>query len=174
METVDIWGMVESFDCPQFVKDPEATITLLCFEPDFIALQPVSFDGMTSASQDQAIYVDYEGSIETGILLKLRVNRELKGFEIHQIADDDTLRILEFAKSPLIAGDILELSTISGAKRASLYRGGYSANRVSVLYGVQTSSNWINLYPGANYIRVYAEGAPVPFTIEYTNKYGGL
>jgi hypothetical protein len=35
-------------------------------------------------------------------------------------------------------------------------------------------STWINFFPGTNYIRVYADGAAIPFTIEYTTKLGGL
>lgn len=167
--TVDIQGKVEAFDCPMFSKDIEATITILCMEPDFFNPVPVNVEGFTT-SGDEEFLINYDGSIETGIEFRIDADRALPQFTIYHRPVDNVVRSLEF-DSDLLAGDSLSIITIPGRKSVFLTRLGAIS---SVLYGVSPYSNWITLYPGPNFIRVHAEGAPVPFSIEYTKKYGGL
>lgn len=166
---VDIYGRVESADAPLFAKDPEATISLLCYDPDFYDPLGIVLSG-NSTSDTSEFATTYDGSVETGFVFKAMVNRDLPELTIYNRTPDGTMTSLQFIGS-LSAGDVLTISTVSGAKGAYLTRAGSDS---SVLYGVSPYSNWINLFPGLNYIRVYAEGAAVPYTIEYTNKYGGL
>ena len=59
--TVDIQGRVESFDSPQFTKEPSATISILCFEPDFYDPNPnVIFENSVSTTATRRI--EYSGS----------------------------------------------------------------------------------------------------------------
>lgn len=166
---VDISGRVESFDSPRFAKEPDATISILCFNPDFIAPVPVVISGNTTASTN-VLNIPYNGTVETGVVFRMNVNRDLQGFMLHNMPVDDVSRALQFI-APLVAGDVLEISTVSGAKGATLTRDGQTR---SILYGISPYSDWINLYPGNNEFRVYAEGATIPYTLEYTTKYGGL
>lgn len=166
---VEIYGRVESFDCPIFTKEPEATISVICHLPDFYTPEPVVVSGNTTDTTDEFV-INYEGTVETGIVFKMGANRIVDEFAIYHRPSDDTLKSMEFV-SPLSAGDELTISTVSGAKGATLTRENSDS---SILYGVSPYSNWISLSPGPNYIRVHAEGLAVPFTIEYTNKYGGL
>lgn len=166
---VDIYGRIETFDCPLFSKEPEATISLICHQPDFYNPEPVIIEGLTTSDSTEFL-INYQGTVDSGILFKLEVDRTLPEFTIFHRPADDTLRSLAFIKT-LSAGDVLDISTVAGAKGATLIRNG---NGTPFLYGVSPYSNWITLSPGPNYIRVYAEGAPVPYTIEYTDKYGGL
>lgn len=166
---VDISGRVESFDCPMFVKDPEATISLLCLLPDFYSPSPKIVEGFTT-SQAVNTTINYGGTIETGIKFKIQPNRTLSDFIIEHRHENGLLGLLDF-EATLGAGDMLELSTVSGAKGAWVTNGG---TRNSILYGIAPYSNYINLFPGMNTIRVYAEGVAIPYTIEYTDKFGGL
>lgn len=166
---VDIYARVESFDSPSFTKEPEATISLICHQPDFYVPTPVVLSGMTVADSTEFI-IDYEGSVETGILISMLLERDLSEFVVHHRPADGSNRSLQFSE-PLLAGDILDISTVSGQKGAIRTRGGLPE---SVLYGVSPYSNWITLFPGPNAIRVYSEGAPVPFLIEYTTKIGAI
>jgi hypothetical protein len=167
--TVEIYGRVESFESPSFTKDPEATISLICHQPDFYNPVSVVLEGDTVADISEFL-VSYEGTVESGVVITLTVDRDLADFTVYHRPSDGVTRVLEFVE-PLIAGDILKISTISGAKYATRTRAGLTE---SVLYGVSPYSNWINLFPGPNNLRVYAEGAPVPYTIEYTDKFGGI
>lgn len=168
-DAVDIYSKVESCFAPLFVQEPVATISLLCHQPDFYIPTPVVISGFTVATPTE-IQVDYEGSIETGITLTMTLNRNLNSFTIYHRSSDNSLRSLEF-NEPLLSGDKIVLSTVSGSKGATRTRAGSIS---SVLYGITPISNWINLFPGTNFIRVYAEGAALPFTIEYNTKIGGL
>lgn len=166
---VDISGMVETIIAPLFVAEPEATISVLCFDPDFYTPVPVVIEAVTTEGSDE-IVIDYDGDIETGIRLRLEVHRDLSDFAMHHRLPDGTVRTLTFI-SPLIANDSLDISTVSGDKWAQLLRQGVTE---SVLYGISPYSSWIELFPGRNHIRVFAEGAGLPYTIDFTNKYGGL
>lgn len=167
--TVDILGRVESFDSPLFAKEPEAEISMLCYDPDFIDLVPVELTGSTTSTSTETL-VEYEGTVETGIQFVLNVDRELTDFTFYHRPPDGSLRSLEFS-APLEAGDVLTISTLSGAKGATLSRSGTDS---PILYGISPQSNWIEFSKGDNHIRVYAEGVGVPFEIGYTPRYGGL
>ena len=169
--TVDIEGRVETFDAPKFMKDPTAKISVLCFDPDFFTPDLVILPGNTVSTSTETTHI-YPGSVETGFVFKLMPNRDVSEFTIYHRPADDSLRSLEFqSPTPMISGDVLSISTQSGNKYASLTRAGIAT---SILYGISPQSNWINLFPGPNKLRVYAEGAAVPYSIEYTTKFGGL
>lgn len=165
----NIHGVVESCESALFAQEPVMDISIACFNPDFYESDSVVVDG-TTVSTDVETLLTYDGTVETGITFVLSPQRDLTEFTFYHRPPDGSLRSLEFA-SPILAGDVLTISTIPGSKSAMLSS---SSQDGSVLYGVSPQSNWIELRQGDNYIRVYAEGEPIPFTIEYTNKYGGL
>lgn len=166
---VDISGRVESCGAPLFSKEPEVEVSILCFDPDFAAPDSVVLNGSTVADTTESL-VEYEGSVETGFVFKLLVDRALTGFSIDSRQAGGAFQSFEFA-AILQAGDTVEISTVAGSKYARLTRAGVQS---SILYGVSPASAWVNLFPGDNLLRVSAEGAPVPFNITYTAKYGGL
>lgn len=167
---VDIVGRVESCETALFTQEPAVDISVMCFKPDFYELTPELVPGTTTAG-DVPITINYAGSIETGIQLTLNVNRSLPDFSVYHVPPNDETKTMDFDNFPLIAGDVLVISTVRGAKGATLTRAGTTT---SVLYGISPQSNWIELQPGTNTIRVAAEGADIPLTIQYNNKYGGL
>ncbi len=73
----------------------------------------------------------------------------------------------------MVAGDVVEISSVPKSKYAKITSsGGVTA---SVLYGLlYPNRGWLTLEPGTNQLSVYATGAGVPYSIKYTNKYGGL
>lgn len=166
---VDIWGRVESNEPAIFTKEPSSDISIVCFNPDFVDPNPVTIAGLTTALTDE-LEIIYDGTIETGFLLALSVNRTLNDFSIYHRPPDGSLRVVDFS-APLVAGDILEISSVTGAKGATLTNLGTDS---SVLYGISPQSPWLQLEKGTNLIRVYATGAGVPYTITYTKKVGGL
>ena len=169
MPDVEITGRVESFNSPLFTADPRATISIMCNDPDFHELANTTFGGNTVSTTEEIAHT-YQGTVETGFLFRMILNRTLSEFSINQRSFDGVTRSLEF-QYPLLSGDILEISSVTGSKGAQLIRGGLGS---SVLYGVSPYSDWVNLYPGVNNIRIAAAGAAIPWTIEYLPKYGGL
>lgn len=167
---VDISGRVESFQSKLFAKEPGVDISVICFDPDFIDLNPIELSGMSTSGTEEVL-IDYDGDVETGIQFVLKPDRALTGFSIYHRPPDGSVRTLEFAGVLLEAGDTLKISTTPGLKEATLTR----ANTMTfVAYGVSPQSSWIELFNGDNYIRVYAAGAGIPYDISYLNRYGGL
>ena len=166
---VSIDGRIESFDSILFTQEPKVTISLICYDPDFVELESVVVEGDTVSNTDEFV-IDYAGTVETGILFTLMVDRTLDAFTIYHIAGDDIIRTLDFAAS-LVADDILTINTVVGDKSVVLTRAAVDS---SLLYGMTPQSNWIELHQGINHFRIYAIGDPIPFTIEYTTRYGGL
>lgn len=165
----NISGRVESFETPLFTREPQVVISLMCYDPDFIELETTTVEGDTVDDSTEFL-ITYNGSVETGIKFVLEVDRELTEFTIYHRPADDQVRTLEFAAS-LMENDILTITTTPGSKSVILNR---SSSLSSLLYGMSPQSNWIELLPGDNYFRVFAEGDPVPFSIEYATRHGGL
>jgi hypothetical protein len=166
---VDIQGVVKTCEPSIFTKEPGVDVTIICPNPDFYNRVPEVKTGNSTSSTTETL-IDYIGSVETGITFVLNVNRTLSAFTIYHRAPDGTIRIMDFS-APLVNGDVLTIGTVIGNKGASLNRLGTIS---SILYGISPQSNWLQLDQGNNYIRVYATGAAIPYTITYTDKYGGL
>lgn len=166
---LEIDGRIETFDSPLFTKDPGADISVMCFNPDFEDRNPIVVNGMTVADLTES-ELEYVGTIETGVEFTIMPDRALTDFTIYHRPPDGTLRTTDFSY-PLAAGDVLTITSVIGSKSVILTSG---TVETSVLYAVSPQSAWLELQPGTNNLRVYAEGAPIPYIIQYTNKYGGL
>lgn len=166
---VDIQGVVETCKSTIWTKDPTAEISIRCFQPDFIDNRRVTREGM-SVSDSTNTVIEYPGTVESGTVLTLNVNRSLPAFTIYNRGEDNVLRQLDFSY-PLLAGDQLVVSSLRGAKGITLTRSGVSS---SVLYGRSPQSAWIEFFEGDNLFRVYAPGDPIPYILEYVVRYGGL
>lgn len=169
---LNISGVVESFESPRFVQEPQATISIMCFNPDLEDPTVITVAGST-VSDSTEINIPYAGTVETGFLFRLSPNRsDLNEFTIYHRGDDDQQTSLQWGGTGVLAvADELYISTVSGSKYARRVRSG---SEVTMLTYVSPYSNWMKLLPGNNFFRIYAEGAAVPFTIEYTTKYGGV
>lgn len=167
--TVNIDGQVESFDSDLFSDDPIADISILNFDPDFVNVSASTISGSTVSSSTNSL-IEYDGDIETGIVLTLSVNRTLTEFTIYNTGEDGNVISLDVQAS-LVSGDVVKVSTVSGNKYVTLTRAGATS---SLLYGMTTQSDWVEFTPGDNHFRVYATGAAIPYSIAYTERYGGL
>lgn len=166
---LDIVGVVEDLSAPLFEEDPEIEISIMCYKPDFIDPRMVEIVGGTVAD-NTFLELGYPGTVETGMVLTLNVNRTLPAFSVYNMGEDGVLSQLDFSGS-LITGDQLVVSSLKGAKGITLLRSGVSS---SYLYGKSTQSGWIEFSEGINQFRVYAPGDPVPYVLEYLVRYGGL
>lgn len=164
-----IMGQVETFDAPLFTSEPQGNVSIICFDPNFTTPTDVIVNGATVATLVEQTIV-YPGSVETGYIFQLNVNRNMSDLIIHNRRPDNSESTLEFSAS-LENGDVVKISTVSRDKYATLTRSNVTT---SILYAVTPASNWGPLYPGLNYIRASASGTAVPFTITYRAKYGGL
>lgn len=169
---VQIQGRIETFESPLFVADPQVDISIMCFNPDFVDPALITFNG-SSVNNLTTTDLVYDGTVDTGVLLTFSADRAVPGgFEIYHTTPSQELRSAYFVPSGgLASGDVVTINSVRGNKYAKLKSGPFET---SSLYAYLQGSAWLELQPGINKIRVYAAGAPVPYKIEYTNKYGGL
>jgi hypothetical protein len=161
--------VVESLETTIFDQEPSVAISIICYDPDFKVTTSTTLSGNTTESSAQTV-VEYDGEVDTGFVFTLNVNRTMTDVTIYHTTPQGKTYSLIFTGS-LVSGDVLSISTVTGDKWATLTHLGTSS---SVLYGVDPSSVWLNIKSGTNKLRVYAAGAAVPYTIQYTVKYGGL
>lgn len=167
---VDILGHVETCEPNIFTQEPEVTISIMCFNPDFVnSFEPVVFDMETTDTMSETI-LSYSGTIDTGVLFTIRPNRVMDGFTILHRLPSGELHQVSYTH-PSEYGDVIEISSVQGSKYAKRWRIGVEE---SVLYAITPSSDWLRLQPGSNAFRVFVAGEPVPVDISYTAKYGGL
>lgn len=167
---VDISGKVEDLSAPLFTAKPAATISILCLLPDFIDTKKTTVTGASVPDMTETS-IDYTGTSATGFLFHLQIDRALTEFSVKSRSPDGVQRSMDFTTTGLQAGDTIEISTVTGAKGVYLLRAG---SRTSLLYALAPYSPWLNLYKGSNAFRVLASGNPMPYTLEYKNKYGGI
>ena len=167
---VQIRGEVESCETPLFSREPEVDISIVCFQPDFVAPEETLLSGTTA--YDEEFVIEYPGSTPTGFEFELLVDQPVREFQIHNRQINGDVQILDFlGVGDLIAGDIVNISTVSGDKKATLTRGGVAS---SALYMVSPASAWVNLMPGSNMFRIQFGGSPIPYSLSYVARYGGL
>jgi hypothetical protein len=161
-------GRVESCVAPLFTDKPKATISVVCFDPDLIALDPVELSGSTVSDTTETL-IAYEGTTETGFQLVLNLNRAETDFSIFVRSPDGITRQMDFVIN-MASGDTLTVNTQTGEKQITLVHSSVQSDALFALAG----STWLTLSEGDNYIRVYASGAAIPFDLTYTPRYGGL
>jgi len=166
---VDIAGVVETCEPDIFTAEPAMNVSIRCSKPDFIDPN-TTLTNLNTTALTVGTDINYVGSVESGIVMTLNVNRTLNEFTIYNTPPDGVLRQLDFSAA-LQAGDVLKISTVVGSKYVTLTRATVTS---SLLYAVSPTSNWIEFFQGINKFRLYAVGAAIPYTIQYTTKYGGL
>lgn len=165
----EINGRVESHDSPRFVKDPTSTISILCFDPDFTSPSATTVVG-TTTSTNVTTAIDYPGTTEVGFEFTLTAPRsisEIVFINTPYVGYTESLRFV----IDMETDDILTLSTVVGDKSVFVRRAGIDLNRMS---GVSPYSVWPRLWSGVNTLRVYVDGANIPYELKYFAKYGAL
>lgn len=162
-------AQIESLENNMFSQDPEMDASLICFDPDFYAPAPVIVNGSTVSTSD-TVTIDYPGTSDAGVIFTLTANRDISGFSLFNTRPDNISQALVFEGS-ILTGDVVTVTTIPRQKSVILTRANAPS---SVLYGIQPAVSWTSLASGHNLFRAFANGAPIPYTLQYTPKYGAL
>lgn len=162
-------GQVEDFAAPLFTDDPEADISVVCYDPDFYAALPVQTDGL-SRIDSVPLVITYDGSSDAGIIFTLSIDRPLTEITLYNRTPANRIQKMTIAGT-YVANDQVIVNTIQGSKAITLVRAGLP---ISQLTGYDLTSTWISLQKGDNEFRVVTDTAGVPYTMVYTAKYGGL
>jgi len=162
-------GQVEDFNNSMFSADPEVDISILCYDPDFYGPAEETLTSAT-VSDTNTNTITYEGSSETGVIFTLNVNGLVSTFSLYNTTPENEVQVFTVHGSFGI-DDVVTISTIPGSKSVTLLRAGVET---SILYDLDPTSDWISLKKGDNQFRAFSPGSPIPYTVTYVPKYGGL
>lgn len=166
---VEISGYVESIEPNIFSKDPEVIISVICPEPDFIAIDPTEVTGMAN---DPADIFTYEGTVDTGVHLKVE---KISGSNATTVSILDLipeLSLFEVDSGPTTT-HFLEINSIPGEKYARLVAIAGGAV-TSVLNKVEDDSVWPVLEPGPHEFQVTSNTGVQSWELTYYERFGGL
>jgi hypothetical protein len=163
-------GTVESLDPTLFSQDQELALSVICFDPDFYAPAATTVTGAT-VTDSTTTSIDYPGNSDAGVVFTLNVNATMSdGFALYNTRPDTTIQVFSTTAS-LLADDVVTISSVPGNKYIQLNRSGTIS---SLLYSVDSGSTWPSLEQGANLFRAYSSVGDVPFSMDFTPKYGAL
>lgn len=173
LEPVKIDGIVESFEYTRFTKDPQATISVLCYDPDFLALSSVSSTSTVGAT---GTTINYIGTVNTGLEVKLDLATTTGVATTVTLTNTRSdgiqkLNFIHYASLPTGAGSYLLIDTNRFKKAVTLQSGSVVS---SALAYVQPFSDWVQLKPGANKLATTFARSGTGVTYTYTNRYGGI
>lgn len=175
LPTVDIEGVVESFEPNIFSQDPEIQVSILCHKPDFIDIDATRYEGIVDDGTSELEYI-YTGTVATGFELRIdgtltkptysgnvtirnKAPEEPQNFEVVGVVVDTT--------------KYFKLSSVRNAKRAQVISREDGA-ATNVLSKVSTESVWPEIRPGTNLLSVVAAEPGQSWVMAYYNRYGGL
>ncbi len=165
--TID--ATVESCDPAIFTSEPGVDISLLCYDPDFHAPDPVTVNGYTVSDTDTQT-IAYAGTSDTGIVFTLTFPGSATEIRLYNTRPDNVQNMMDI-EAAFQANDILTVDTRTRRKKITITRSGTVS---SVLYGLDSASSWISLMKGDNLFRAYYNGAAIAFSLQYTPRHGGL
>lgn len=174
LSPVEISGYVESVEPNIFSKDPEMDVSVICPDPYFVSLDPIVITGVSS-NGSTPLEIDYKGSMDTGINIKVLHNTVPDPPQIAVQIGDPNLTYFRVSLSNIVtATQYFEASSLSGNK--------YIRN-VSTVNGVITNllnklvsgSTWPLLQPGENDFSVITSTpGHQDWQLTYSERFGGL
>ena len=169
---VNIEGRVETCEPAIFTREPQMDISIVCFDPDFVDLTPVTMHDVLTTDDTSGNIVNVIGSVKTGASISFTANRALTDFTIYHTTPSGQLRTM-LVSAPLQLGDVVQINTVPGEKSITLTRGGTTS---SLLYAVSPQSDWLLLERGENLLHLNtAPAGPGAYVfVDYYNRYGGL
>lgn len=171
--TVKISGLVESCEPAIFTADPEMVISVFCFNPNFISVDPVTIHDLLTTIDTVGHVIPVAGTVKRGLdSISFTAPKALSEFTIYHTAPNGKLYTM-LVSAPLLTGDVVNIRTVVREKTITLTRSGVTT---SLLYAVSPQSVWTLLEPGENllYLKASDTGPSSPVLLEFTNHYGGL
>jgi phage-related protein len=173
-DPVEISGYVESVEVNMFSKDLELLISIICPQPYFKSLTPKVISGTAVRNAGAPTIINYDGTVENGIGLKLTTLATPYPTDIAiQIGDP---QISKFAVTAGVSTtSYFELSSVPMNKyvRNVAVSTGVITNLLSKVY-IQDGSYWPALQPGENEFKVITDQGSQDWTLTFYELFGGL
>jgi len=175
LDSVEIFGTVESCSYNQFIKDPEYQISIICSDPYFKAIEATEISGTVIEPEDwpPSEPITIEGDIPVGFELKLSSGYD--SGELTVQVGDPSISTFHLIVSTLPNPNIFEMNSKPLRKfvRTVEIDTGIITNLLGSLepgYG----SVWPILRPGDNLFAVMGSMVGDAWELKYFPKFGGL
>lgn len=198
--TVYAIGYVESNEPDIFSQEEETSISVICPDPYLYeeGRDETVFAGvipefefpfsnesveenlleMGSIQIDTQALIDYRGTVDTGVLIKIHVYNEAENIRIYNVDTRewmvlDTDMIRKITGEKIKTGDDIFISTIRSDRYCRLLRDGKYTNIIGCL---SRDSDWFQISQGFNAFAFTADGGEenLSVTFTYSNAYVGV
>jgi Phage tail protein RIFT-related domain len=174
MVPVEISGIVESVSVNPFNSDPELLVSIICPDPYFTALEPETILGQSMREGGVVENIDYDGTIEAGIYVKvLSASGPAPTIIGIQIGDP---AISYFTVAATVNSSMyFEMSSIPMEKFVQNVEigTGIITNLLSKVQ-IREGSSWPILQPGEIDFSVITDQGVQDWTLTYFERFGGL
>lgn len=169
---VEIFGYVESNAPNMFSKDPEHPISIICPDPDFISVDPITIHGSTDMDP---LDIDYQGNLPAGfnVIVQTSADADPEIISIYNTYQDlETFVVQPGEAFPLDSTHSFMMNSIPGNKFVKLVGGvGPGPN---YLNSVQVPYVWPKFRQGINTFQVLTNIGVHPWVLTYYEHFGSL
>ena len=175
MVPVEIYGVVESVAFNPFSKDPEYAVSIICPDPYFIALDPEVIAGQTVRQGGSVENIDYNGSIEAGLRVRVSSVSGAAPTVIGIQIGDPLISYFTVAAS-VDNSKYFEVNSIPGQKFVQNVNltTGVITNLLAKVTMQDKDSGWPSLQPGENNFSVITDAGVQDWELTYFELFGGL
>lgn len=177
---VEISGYIESNEPNMFSKDPEQVISIICPDPDFVAIDQTQIDG----ESDQIPWpIEYSGDVETPMYVRVYRKPGIPSGTpdpTHvQIQSNDPDPTYIYAPGPGAAPvdathDLYMDSTPGGKYIQRVTNTGGTPTVDNLLNDARIVPRWPVIGPGTDSFQVIVDAGIVAWTLIYKERFGSL
>jgi phage-related protein len=169
---VEIFGIVESVDNSIFSKDQEFNVSVICPDPYFTSLDPKVVTGQSIRSGGAPKVVTYNGSVETGIRVKVSFSSGTPPTTIGiQVGDP---KISYFNVTATVGSTLyVDMSSVAMQKYIQNVSIG-SGVITNLLSKMQEGSKWPLFEQGDNKFSVITDQGVQDWELSFYERFGGL
>jgi phage-related protein len=169
---VEIFGIVESVDNSIFSKDQEFNVSVICPDPYFTSLDPKVVTGQSIRSGGAPRVVTYNGSVETGIRVKVSFSSGAAPTIIGiQVGDP---KVSYFNVTATVGSTLyLDMSSVAMQKYVQNVSIG-SGVITNLLSKMQEGSKWPLFEQGDNNFSVITDQGVQDWELSFYERFGGL
>lgn len=174
---VEIFGHIESNEPNIFSKDLEHQVSIICEQPDFVAVDPINLTALTNVG---SISIDYQGTVETGFVLDIsHTTGPYSSAYTFTTTDSETAFQINTGGLLELVDATHDLVISSVTRNKFIHRVNTSlGTSLNLLKYVGDGSVWQTLVPGIQDFEIvdYGGGGPAPqqMVLSYYERFGSL
>jgi len=175
LPTCQIEGTVESFEPDMFSQDPEVQVSILCYNPDFVDVDPTVITGLVDDGTIENVFT-YLGTVETGYELRVEStedNLDYTGPLTLTTTAWGVETTYEVDPVTIDATTYFKINSVKGLRRVQSIEV-VDGTPTNLLAAVSDGAIWPYLKPGECSFKIEATENDQAWTLAYFNRFGGL